>query len=129
MARILVIEDQPALCRLYDKVLGHFGHDVVPAYTGEAGVAAATSLRPDLIILDLLLPGMTGSEVAQKLRDAGILPATPLIVTTGLSAGEAASAARSLGAADFLTKPFDVGSILTAVQRTLPASPREPPSY
>ena len=67
MAKILIIEDKRALSKLYLLLLGQAGHDVRLAHTGEDGVEQATSERPDLIFLDLCLPGISGAEVAQKL--------------------------------------------------------------
>ena len=60
MAKILVIEDHCPLGRLYQTVLGRGGHEVILAKTGEAGVAAAALEPPDLVIMDLVLPGMSG---------------------------------------------------------------------
>ena len=119
MARILIIEDHYALCQLYQSVLGQFGHEVILAQTGEAGVAAAGRVRPDLVILDLMLPGMSGADVAHKLREEGILPRTPLIITTAL--GDAQAIANSVGAASVLAKPFDINTMLTLVHATVPA--------
>ena len=119
MAKILLIEDQPALCRLYQSVLERAGHEVTPAQTGEAGVAAAARVQPDLVIMDLVLPGMSGPEVARKLGEGGTLPAAPLIITTALGDSHARAIAASLGATAVLVKPFDIDVILTAVQRAL----------
>ncbi len=112
MAKILIIEDQEALCNLYRTVLRKFNHDTVFATTGAAGVAAAQADRPDLIVLDLLLPEMPGTEVAEKLKELGILPDVPLIVTTALDEMDAQIIGDSLGAAAVLNKPFSVTSII-----------------
>ncbi len=112
MAKILIIEDQEPLCNLYRTVLRTFNHNIEFATTGAAGVEAAQADRPDLIVLDLLLPGMPGTEVAEKLQELGILPDVPLIVTTALDEMEAQVIAESLGAAAVLNKPFSVTSII-----------------
>ena len=112
MAKILIIEDQESLCNLYRTVLRAFNHDIVFATTGAAGVAEAQADRPDLIVLDLLLPEMPGAEVAEKLGELGILPDVPLIITTALDEMEAQVIAESLGAAAVLNKPFSVNSII-----------------
>lgn len=119
MAKILIIEDQEALCSLYRTVLRKFDHDPVFATTGEAGIAAAQADRPDLIVLDLLLPEMPGTEVAQKLRDMGILPDVPLVVTTALDEMDAQIIAESLDAAAVLNKPFSVTSIIDCLTKVL----------
>jgi DNA-binding response OmpR family regulator len=128
MAKILIIEDQPALCQLYEKFLGRFNHDVVLAESGEAGIEAARRTRPDLVILDLVLPGMPGIHVARRLREEGILAKAPLIVTTGLGEEHTEAVVGSLGASAVLTKPFEIGSMLDAIQRALSPSDQETPS-
>jgi two-component system, OmpR family, alkaline phosphatase synthesis response regulator PhoP len=119
MAKILIIEDQEPLSGLYRSVLRQFHHETTFAHTGEAGVEAALRERPDLIILDLLLPNMTGAEVAQRLLDAHILPEVPLIVTTALDEVDAQSIANSLNATAVLHKPFNIGSIVSTVDYAL----------
>ena len=120
MAKILVIEDHCLLRRLYQTVLGRSGHDVILAQNGEAGVAAAAQERPDLVIMDLVLPGMSGQQAACKLLETGTFPDTPLIITTALNDADARTIADSLGAASVLVKPFDIYQMLTSVQEALP---------
>ena len=122
MAKILIIEDQEPLCNLYRTVLRTFNHDIEFATTGAAGVEAAQADRPDLIVLDLLLPEMPGTEVAEKLQELGILPDVPLIVTTALDEMEAQVIAESLGAAAVLNKPFSVTSIIELFNGILDSS-------
>ena len=122
MAKILIIEDQEPLCNLYRTVLRTFNHNIEFATTGAAGVEAAQADRPDLIVLDLLLPDMPGTEVAEKLQELGILPDVPLIVTTALDAMEAQVIAESLGAAAVLNKPFSVTSIIELFNGILDSS-------
>ena len=124
MARILIIEDQPALCQLYQTVLEREGHDVVLAYTGESGIEAARQATPDLVILDLVLPTMPGVQVARQLREEGFLDKAPLIVTSGIGGDETGAIAESLGASAVLSKPFDIGSMLDVVQKTLGSTGR-----
>ena len=65
MAKILIIEDQNSLGVLYKRALGSMGHEVTVAQTGLDGVAAAENNKPNIVFLDLMLPGMNGSEVVQ----------------------------------------------------------------
>ena len=92
------------------------------AQTGDADVAAATQDRPDLVILDLMLPEKSGAEVARALEAAGTFPAVPLIVTTALRDSQAWTIAGPMGAAAVLVKPFDIQRLLTLVRDTLSAS-------
>ena len=75
--------------------------------------------RPDLVILDLLLPGMSGLEVIEELRAEGILPAVPLIIASGLG-DEASHIAERVGAKALLEKPFPINNLVNTVQHVLP---------
>ena len=120
MAKILIIEDQDSLGLLYKRVLGSMGHDVTVVQTGCAGVAAAENDKPDLVFLDLMLPGMKGTEVAQQLTQAGTLPDSPLVITTAMAESEVKALAPYLGAAAVLFKPFDIRTVLDLVESLLP---------
>ncbi len=119
MAHILIIEDQEPLGVLYRSVLRKFNHETTFATTGEAGIEAALREQPDLIILDLLLPGIPCIEVARRLQESGILPGVPLIITTALDELDAQSIADSLNATAVLNKPFNIDSILRTVNGAL----------
>ncbi len=119
MAHILIIEDQEPLGVLYKSVLRKYNHETTVTTTGEAGIEAALLERPDLVILDLLLPGIPGIEVARRLQESGILPGVPLIITTALDKLDAQSIADSLNATAVLNKPFNIDSILSTVNGAL----------
>ena len=119
MSSILVIEDQEVLCRLYEMVLGQLRHDVVIAYTGEEGLEAARQSRPDLIILDLELPGISGITVAQALKYEGILPGIPVIITTATPMEEVLQLTKSMEVLEILIKPFDILVLLDAIANAL----------
>jgi DNA-binding response OmpR family regulator len=125
MARILIIEDQEPLSGLYRSVLRQFNHETMFASTGEAGLATAIQESPDLIILDLLLPNMSRTEVAKKLRESGILPEVPLIVTTALDEIDTQSMAESLHADAILHKPFSISSMVNTVNGVLEVASRK----
>ncbi len=119
MGNILIIEDQRALGQLYKSVLRQYNHNVVVAADGQAGVDAARKNSPDLVILDLMLPGMPGVEVAMKLKQLGVLPGVPLIITSAVSDGDATEIGRSLGATAVLCKPFHITSLINTVRGAL----------
>ena len=128
MANILIIEDSQSLCRLYQSILGRLGHDVTLARTGEAGIAEAARIPPDLVILDLLLPEMSGAEVAQELRRAGKSSSVPMIITTAMGDRYARAVTASVGPATLLLKPFEINALLTLVNDIWSASDHPPPS-
>ena len=120
MAHILIIEDQEPLGVLYKSVLRKYNHETTFTTTGEAGIEAALRDKPDLVILDLLLPGIPGIEVARRLQESGILLGVPLIITTtALDELDAQTIADSLNATAVLNKPFNIDSILSTVNGAL----------
>ena len=119
MPLILIIEDHAALARLYQTVLERTDYRVALAADGEAGIEAARRERPDLVILDLLLPGMPGTQVARLLYEEGIFPNTPLIITSGLDAEETDRVGESLNASAVLVKPFALGAMQAAIREAL----------
>ena len=105
--RILVVDDEPAILRFVRLSLTAQGFDVVVASSGEECLALAASEQPDLVVLDMVMPGVDGFAVLQKLRDTdgrNDLSRLPVIACSAHSS--AASRALSLGAVDFISKPF-----------------------
>ena len=121
MATILSIDDDPALQELVGRVLGGHGHDVHGAFTGEEGYEKALSLNPDLIILDLMLPTLSGLEVLKLLKAHETLRLVPVIVVTAF-VGEppfTESAIKALGAREFLPKPVQFEALAALINSTL----------
>ncbi|MEO6953883.1 MAG: sigma-54 dependent transcriptional regulator [Polyangia bacterium] len=115
--RLLTIDDDEAGSRLLMAIFAAEGFEVIAAHDGEAGLARATADRPDVVILDLHLPGIDGLEVLQRLRAAQ--PALPVLMLTSHDDVKAAVRAMRLGAVDYLGKPVDHDEIVIAVRRTL----------
>lgn len=118
MSRILVIEDQKLLSQLYRSALATANHTVVLAYTGEDGVAEALREKPDLVILDMNLPGIVGDETATALEKLGIIPQTPLIIASA-QGEEARHVADRFRAVALLPKPFPLNTLLAEVEKAL----------
>ena len=85
MAKVLLIEDDSLFVKMYQKKFAHEGIELEAAYDGEEGFEKAKKNKPSLIILDLMLPKMSGSEVLKKVREDTELSSTPVIVLTNLS--------------------------------------------
>ncbi len=118
MARILVIEDEQDLGSLLEYNLRADGHEPEVVRSGAAGVARARASRPDLVLLDLMLPDVSGTEVARLLRE-GDGRHTPIIMVT--ARGEESDRVKGLeiGADDYVVKPFSVKELLLRVKAVL----------
>ena len=112
-ARILVADDTPANVRMLETRLGRDGYEVVVARDGEEALAVARQARPDLILLDVMMPKLDGIEVCRRLKADAALPFTPIIMVTALADAKDVVAGFEAGGDDYLTKPFD-GQALSA---------------
>lgn len=124
MSRILVVEDDPATRRLLNRALEADCHDVEEAATGAQAVAATRSGAFDLIVLDLVLPDMSGIHVLEQLLAER--PDSRVIVVSGVQLGEARDDALRSGALDFLSKPFAVNELVARVRARLRRAPDRP---
>lgn len=104
--RIMVIDDEESLVKILSKFLQQSGHEVFAAHTGADGLDQSAQLKPDMILLDLHLPDMLGTDVLSKLNERSD-PAS-VVVITGEGTVDAAVAAMKMGAEDFLEKPIDM---------------------
>jgi two-component system alkaline phosphatase synthesis response regulator PhoP len=114
---ILVIEDEPTLARLLSYNLTQEGYDTKVVDHGGEGLQEALQRPYDLIMLDLMLPGLSGFEILSKLRQKG--NATPVIILTARSAEEEVVQGLKQGADDYMTKPFGVAELLARVSAVL----------
>jgi two-component system KDP operon response regulator KdpE len=115
-ARVLVIDDEEQIRRALRSILKARSYEVEVAETGEAGLAAAAVHQPDLVVLDLTLPGKSGLEVCRELRTWLTAPILVLSVRDG---DDDKIAALDLGADDYLTKPFSAGELLARIRALL----------
>lgn len=113
---ILVIDDEQQILRALRTILSQQNYQVTSASTGEEGLAYATAVQPDIIILDLGLPDMTGVQVCQQIREWSDLP---VIVLSAHDSEAEKVAALDAGADDYLTKPFGVDELLARVRVAL----------
>ena len=125
MSRVLIIEDDPSMLRGLTDVLRREGYEVYGVADGEAGFEWAKAKRPDLVVLDLMLPGMSGYEVCRKLR-ADADPPLIMMVTARGDEGDRVLGL-DLGADDYVTKPFSLREFLARVRALLRRSRPAPP--
>jgi two-component system alkaline phosphatase synthesis response regulator PhoP len=122
--RILLVEDEPGLVLTLTDRLRAEGYDVTSAMDGRAGLALAEREAWDVILLDVMLPGMSGFDVCRDLRQRGI--ATPVIMLTARGQVVDKVLGLKLGADDYLTKPFDMMELLARIEvqlrRTTPST-------
>jgi two-component system, OmpR family, KDP operon response regulator KdpE len=114
--RVLVVDDEPPIVRMVAANLRMRGYEVVTASTGETGLAAAGATPPDVVILDLGLPGIGGLEVLARLRSWSEVP---VIVLTAADDERRMVAVLDAGADDYVTKPFGIGELLARVRVAL----------
>ena len=116
--RILAVDDEAANLALLVKLLGNLGYDVVQASDGPTALVVADEQRPDLILLDVLMPGIDGIETCQRLRARPAHAHVPILMLTALNRPEDRARGLEAGANDFLSKPFEAIE-LSARLRTL----------
>lgn len=118
-ATLLIIDDEPDNLRLAVEMLRHQGFDMVSARDGAAGLQIAARLRPDLILLDICMPGMDGFEVCRRLKADAATRGIPVIFLTALDQFEEKSLGFDVGGVDYVTKPFDARELLLRVNSHL----------
>ncbi len=118
--KILIIEDDRFLRELMSKKLTGEGYQISGATDGEEGIRSVKSEKPDLVLLDLILPGIDGFEVLTRIKQEAEIAATPVIVLSNLGQKEDIERGLKLGAADYLIKAhFTPGEIVEKISAIL----------
>jgi len=115
--KILVIEDSLLLCHILEEALQNRGFEVSVAHDGKGGFLKADACRPDLIILDLILPDMPGEQVCRNLKKHPDLAQTPVMMVTGKDSDVDHVVGKVLGAQAYVSKPFDLEHLLIEIQK------------
>lgn len=115
-ARVLVVDDEPPILRSLRLILAGHGYDVVAVPSGEAALEEIGRRLPDVILLDLMLPGIDGLDVCRRVRERSSLP---IIVLSARGEESVKVQALDLGADDYLTKPFGAGELLARLRVAL----------
>jgi two-component system, OmpR family, alkaline phosphatase synthesis response regulator PhoP len=117
VTKILVVEDDPSILLGLSKNLAYEGYEVVTAKDGEKGLEAAFSERPDLIVLDLMLPGVNGYEICRAVRKHDPAVAILILSAKGMEGDKVLGL--DVGADDYVTKPFSVKEVMARVRALL----------
>jgi len=115
--RILIVEDEPALLRGLKDTFQAQGHEVMTAPEGASGLALAVNGKPDLILLDIMLPGVNGYEICRAVREHGL--DMPILMLTAKGQEEDIVLGLNLGADDYIAKPFRRGELIARVNAFL----------
>ena len=129
MSKVCLVEDERLVADMVRLNLEHAGFSVTHHGDGEAGLAAALSERFDVLVLDLMLPGIDGMEIARRVRAAG--QSTPILMLTARGEVQSRVAGLEAGADDYLTKPFAMAELVArvkALERRSAAAPVPPPA-
>ena len=116
MARILIVEDEKKIARFLELELKHEGYEVDTAFDGRSGLNTALETNPDLLILDLMLPELSGIEVCRRLRHTSDLP---IIMLTAKDDVSDKVMGLDMGADDYVTKPFAIEELLARIRVAL----------
>lgn len=115
--RIVAVDDNPVITQLISAVLGQAGYDVDALATGGEALVALQRNPPDLLLLDLQMPGLDGLEVLRILREQKVCQGVPVLVLTAEDDSHYVAKAREMGAAGYLLKPFRARDLVAKVRR------------
>src|SRR5438094_6498218 len=118
-SKVLIIEDEQGVVHLLRARLEPEGFQVIAAYDGQAGLRAVTEARPDLLILDLTLPGLDGFEICRRIRQQPETARLPILVLSGRTEEVDKVVMLDLGADDYVTKPFNTKALVARVKTLL----------
>ncbi len=126
MARILVVDDEPRYVRLMEANLKTEGYDVLMAYDGEGGIEQVVTHSPDLVLLDIMMPGMDGFATCKRIREFSNVP---IVVVTAKGDERDRVRGLDLGADDYIVKPFSATELLARVRAVLRRAARSTDGY
>ena len=115
--RVLVVDDEPDAREMLSAVLSQAGYEVADAADGFAALAHVSRYRPDVVVTDLRMPGMTGVDLLQRIRR--VHGDVPVIIATGLETWDLCTAAEAYGAVTCLIKPIDVDDLVWNIEMAL----------
>lgn len=123
---VLIVDDDPSLLAMLGMALQVEGFEVRRAITGQQALAAITESRPDVVILDMMMPGLDGREVTRRLREEPATADLPIVICSALSRDDDQWKAWSAGANSFVAKPFDITALVDEVNLALATAASTP---
>lgn len=120
MAKILIVEDNPVNMELVTDLLEPLGHVLLPAATAEEGIQLATEALPDLILMDIALPGMDGLTATARLKGDARTQGIPIVALTAHAMSGDEARALAAGCVGYITKPIDTRGFSATVGRFIP---------
>ena len=123
MKRVLIVEDQPDIRTLIRMTLEFEDYEIYEAADGSAGLRAARDICPDLVLMDIMMPGeLDGLQVCQKIKGDAALRATKVVLLTARGQVRDREAGRAAGANDYLVKPFSPLQLIEVIERQMDAT-------
>jgi len=122
--QILTVDDSTTIRKIVRRALDNFNCEILEAQNGVEGLATANKEKPDLIILDITMPVMTGIEMLQRLKEQTQLQAIPVIMLTAESGKEAVTRAVRMGIKDYIVKPFKGPELVQRIQKHIRLMPK-----
>jgi len=116
---ILIVEDNESISKLVQYKLTKDGYEVIIRENGIEGYQAVCDIQPDLVILDVMMPGMSGFEVLQKIRDTEVIQHVQVMMLTSKSREEDIKRGFDLGVKEYMGKPFKVGELSMRIKKML----------
>ena len=128
LTRVLVVDDEPNICALLSATLRLIDFDVRVAHGGREALSTAVEFEPDLVVLDVMMPDLDGFQVAQRLRATAGGQAVPVLFLTARDAVEDRISGLTVGADDYVTKPFSLEEVVLRIRAILRRSRVQPAS-
>lgn len=117
--KILVVDDEPDVVEFLERTLKTEGFDVITAYDGISALDLVSAEKPDLVLLDIMMPMMSGYEVCQQIKSNPQTQSIPVICITSAHSHEARAHSFQVGAVDVITKPFYPSELIARIKRFL----------